>query len=145
MRMRSPPTTGAMNRPSSARISAGISWSSASKPVEARKFVESLARFLRLRAAADAAMAASIEPVATSARTAAPASRRPNALSAIADSVSARSSGARRLADDMQAVRDERVFEFEDRGAELADLVARASGPRRAPAWRDRWRRPATG
>ena len=39
--------------------------------------------------------------------------------------------GAGRLAENVQSVGDERVFEFEDRGAELVDLVARALPPGR--------------
>ena len=42
--------------------------------------------------------------------------------------------GARRLAQNMQAVRDERVFELEDRGAELVDFVARAP-PQAGSGW----------
>ena len=39
--------------------------------------------------------------------------------------------GAGRLAENVQTVGDERVFEFEDRGAELVDFVARAPPPGR--------------
>ena len=59
--------------------------------VDARQFVESL-RASGICAAGNAASAASVDSAAMIARTAAPASLRPNALSAIADNVPARSS-----------------------------------------------------
>ena len=119
MRSRSPPGAGRMKRPSSARRSAGISWSSASS----RSVAASSRRQVVVgRPAGDQRL--DRRPVRTD------APRRLGHGEQQVDPLLGRG----RLADDVEAVRDQRVLELEDRPAQLADaglgLLGRPGGLR---------------
>ncbi len=111
-------------------MSAGVLVVLAEQLVDARQFVESLAGLLhlrsgqrckgRLRGPGRDDRAHRGAGIAKTERALGDCRQRPGALL-----------GAGRLAENVQPVGDERVFEFEDRGAELVDLVARAPPPGR--------------
>ena len=106
-----------MKRPSSARISAGNLVILAEHPGAARDLLP--APFASLVAAHRGRALSTLAPATSAVTPGAGVGEAMRALGQRDQRVDALVDG-RRLADDMQAVRDQRVFEFEDRLAELA-------------------------
>ena len=137
VRSTSPPGAGRTKRPSRALRMPAISWSSASRP--------SVAASSRSMASVGSpaigpARVSAISGVAPSTRAAiaARSGRAPCAASAIDKQEVDALLGAGRLADHVQAVRDQGVFELEDRPRPAARRGPRRRGPKPAPPSRDR-------